>query len=101
MTGAPQITPALGTCPVRFGANVTGDIDGTAFGKSVGIEPRGDDRGPKHVGLQTGERAREQDVVGGAGDQHFLIGMIRHTLTGRDELRAHIREIAAEHLGGK
>jgi hypothetical protein len=44
---------------------------------------------------------REQDVIGGAGDQHFLTGVIRHTLMGRDELRAHIGEIASEHLSGK
>jgi hypothetical protein len=59
-------------------------------GKFVGIETRGRNRRPQHVGLQAGEGRSEQDVIGRALEQHRLVSRIGHAFARRDELRTHI-----------
>ena len=98
MTCAPDILPAFGTALAGADIDVLADIDRAALRQIVRIESGGLDRRPQHVGLQSRERRRQQDIVGRAGNQQLLVSDIRHALARGDEFCAHIGEIAAERL---
>ena len=100
MPRAPDILPAFWAVFARADIDVLADIDRATLRQVVGIEAGGLDRGPQHVGLQSRKRRGQQNVVGAAGDEHLLVARIRHALAGRDELGAHVGEVAAERLGG-
>ena len=97
---APDVLPALRAVFAGADVDVLADVDGAAGGQIVGVEAGGFDRGPQHVGLQAGEGGGQQNVVGAARDQHVLVSGVRHALARRDELGAHVSEVAAERLGG-
>ena len=100
MPRAPDVAPAFWAVLARADVDVLADIDRAARRQVVGIEAGGLDRRPQHVGLQSRKGRGQQDVVGAAGDQHLLVRCIGHALAGRDELGAHVGEVAAERLCG-
>jgi hypothetical protein len=96
----PDVAPAPRPFVLRFQIDVLGDVDHSPLRQRVGIETGGDDRRAQHVGLQTGEGAGEQHVVGRGADQHLLVGRRRQALVRGNKARAHIGEVAAERDGG-
>src|SRR5882762_7980762 len=68
----------------RADIDIRCDIDRTALRQVIGIETRGGNGRPQHVGLQAGKGCGQKDIVGAALNQHLLVSDIRHAVAGSD-----------------
>ena len=94
MTGAPDILPGS-----RLGIRKPAHVR-RFFRQQLGIDTVTRDRRQQEIGEHAGEAVGIDDILDAAIDDHLLVGVLRIQLAGRQETRAHVSEVGAEHLGG-